>query len=451
MDFRYDFIDPSTPIGRGASYWIDEYRLVSTFLQTLPTRVADLLDVALAIYTADRRSRRDFKGADTGQRQISVRVGVRNLGLWTESRIATRLQEFLYWLSEDIWSFQFVRRQTAPMIVEDSLFLFQLPPERPVTVSLFSGGLDSLAGLAAHSLQIKSSSHILVSGYTHHRLAERQRSQLEKLQQSNLGTNLKRSQPTLLHVPIHFGIHKLKGQQEEKGQRTRSVVFLALGAAVATQAEADTLWVYENGIGALNLPLNEIQLGVDNYRGVHPRSLMMAESLFELALEQPLRIRNPFLFRTKAEMCRALKGAGLVDAIRKTVSCDSFPLRIPGEPSQCGYCTSCVLRRQSLNAAGLAEYDSGSLYRYDVLSRKRDVDTKRLFEIEVMKEQVYKLARCLDSDEPWSLLTISFPELLRTHTELVERYNLDAVKTRDDFVQLYRTYVDEWKSLLSVR
>ena len=67
-----------------------------------------------------------------------------------------------------------------------------------------------------------------------------------------------------------------------------------------------------------------------------------------------------------------------------------------------------------------------------------------------MKEQVYKLARCLDSDEPWYLLTISFPELLRTHNELVDRYNLDAVETRDRFVQLYRTYVEEWKSLLCV-
>ena len=375
MDYRYDFIDPTTPSGPEASYWIEEYRLVSTFLQALPTRVADLLDVALAIYAADRRSRRDFKGANTGQRQISVKVGVRNLGLWTESRMARRLQEFLYWLSEDIWSFQFVRRQAAPMLVENNQFLFQLPPESPVTVSLFSGGLDSLAGLAAHSMQMQSSSHILVSGYTHHRLAERQRSQLKKLQQSNLGRDFPSSKPTVLHVPIHFGIHKLKGMREEKGQRTRSLVFLALGAAAALQAGVDTLWVYENGIGALNLPLNESQLGVDNYRGVHPRSLMMAESLFELALDQPFRIKNPFLFHTKVEMCRALKHAGLVDAINCTVSCDSFPLRIPGKPSQCGYCTSCVLRRQSLYLAGFAEYDSGSLYQYDVLSRKRDVDT----------------------------------------------------------------------------
>ena len=93
---------------------------------------------------------------------------------------------------------------------------------------------------------------------------------------------------------------------EEKGQRSRAFVFSALGVAAAVQAEADTLHVYENGVGALNLPLNETQLGVDNYRGVHPRSLMLLESLLALVLDNPVCIENPYLFRTKAEMCRAL-------------------------------------------------------------------------------------------------------------------------------------------------
>ena len=447
MDYKYDFTNPSTPIGPGGSYWLNEYHLVRAFLQTLPTRVADLLDVALAIYAADRRSPRNFRDAHTGQRYIHVKVGVRNPELWSEFNMVKRLQEFLYWLSEDVWSFQFVRRQAEPCFAEKDQFLFRMPPEPPVTVSLFSGGLDSLAGLATHMRDNQSCSHILVSGYTHNRLAGLQRSQFKHIRQSMVGRDLTSAKPTVRHVPVNFGLHKLRGQKEEKGQRTRGLVFLTLGVAAAMQAEADTLWVYENGIGALNLPLNEIQLGVDNYRGVHPRSLMMAECLFELALEQPIRIRNPFLFHTKAEMCKALKPAGLASAVQLTVSCDSFPLRLPGKPSQCGHCTSCVLRRQSLFVAGYKEYDPSDRYSYDVLTRRADIDPKRLFEIEVMKEQVYKLTRCLDSDEPWNSLTISFPELLRTHAELVKRYNLNADETRARFVQLYRTYVQEWKSL----
>ena len=129
-------------------------------------------------------------------------------------------------------------------------------------------------------------------------------------------------------MAVPFGLCKPEGNREEKSQRTRALVYLTLGVATALQAGTDTLWVYENGVGALNLPLDATQLGVDNYRGVHPRSLMMVEDLFAMVLARPVQIKNPFLFHTKAEMCRALLSTTLVDSIRDTVSCDSFPLRI---------------------------------------------------------------------------------------------------------------------------
>ena len=439
MYYEYDFTN-RVKLG---SYWIRAERL--SFCQVLSSRMADLLDVVMAIYAADRQSRRDFKEANTGQRSIHVRVGVRDLQFWTESGIALRLKEFLYWLSEDVWSFNFGRRQAAPTIAESERFLFRFSPDPPVTVSLFSGGLDSLAGLAAHARENPSKSYFLVSGYTQNRLASLQSSQVQHIRSAWRG-GLLGTKPAIGLVAVPFGIHPLKKHQEEKGQRTRALVFLTFGAVAALQADSDTLWVYENGIGALNLPLNETQLGVDNYRGVHPRSLMMAEKLFELLLEQPFRIRNPFLFHTKAEMCKALKPAGLASAVQHTVSCDSFPLRLHGKPSQCGYCTSCVLRRQSLLAAGCEGYAPGDTYLYDVLSSKANTESKRFLGLEVMREQVYKLALCLDSDDPWHSLTVSFPELLRTHSELVERDNQDADDTRARFVNLFQTYVQEWKS-----
>lgn len=355
-----------------------------------------------------------------------------------------KLLEFLQWLGEDDWIIHFAERQTAPYSAELDQFLYRLPPEPPITVSLFSGGLDSLAGLATHMLNNQSSSYILVSGYTNRRLAGRQRLQVRLIRQSTRGRNLKDAMPTVCHVAVPFGLHRREGQQEDKWQRYRGLVFLAIGAVAALQAGADTLWVCENGIGALNLPLNKTQLGVDNYRGVHPRSLMMAENLFELALDKPLRIRNPFLFRTKTEMCRALGPIGLASAVQFTVSCDSFPVRVPGK-SQCGVCTSCILRRQSLLAAGYQDYDPHSGYLYNLLVDGSNIASNLLFGSEVMREQVCTLARCLDSDNSWHSLTASFPELFRTHAELVERHELDPDFTRACFVQLFQTYVQEWE------
>ena len=181
MICKYDFTSSTTQADCGCTYWFNPNSLTRLFCQPLPSRAADLLDVLMTFYTADRLSRRDFRGANTGQRHIHVKLGVRDPELWNESKMVAKCQEFLYWLSEDVWSFHFIRRQAAPYSAELNRFLFRLPLEHPVTVSLFSGGLDSLAGLATHMQDNNSGSHILVSGYTHNRLAERQRVQIKHI------------------------------------------------------------------------------------------------------------------------------------------------------------------------------------------------------------------------------------------------------------------------------
>lgn len=220
-------------------------------------------------------------------------------------------------------------------------------------------------------------------------------------------------------------------------------MFLTLGVVAAAQARTDILWVYENGVGALNLPLNETQLGVDNYRGVHPLSLMMARDLLERVLERTIHIRNPFLFHTKAEMCAALQSAGLADLVRETVSCDGFAQRVANQP-QCGYCTSCVLRRQSLYAAGLESYDAANGYRYDVLSHQTALTLNQVYGLEAMRNQVEKLQRALSSDDPWQALVASFPDLARVQAALVVRESLDSDEVKTSLIRMYRAYVREW-------
>ena len=55
-----------------------------------------------------------------------------------------RLQLLLYWLTQDEWSLIFQTRKPRPRLAELEQFLFADPAEAPATVSLFSGGLDSL-------------------------------------------------------------------------------------------------------------------------------------------------------------------------------------------------------------------------------------------------------------------------------------------------------------------
>ena len=142
-------------------YWLNGERLSHAFGVELPSRMADLLDAAMAVYAADRRSPRDFKKENTGQRRIHLRLAVREPELWASDEISEQLRELLIWLSEDVWSFEFVRRESIPSPAESARFLFPSPTERSAEVSLFSGGLDSLAGLAARTQEETDRSYVL--------------------------------------------------------------------------------------------------------------------------------------------------------------------------------------------------------------------------------------------------------------------------------------------------
>ena len=111
--YTYDFTVHPRDIGLDSTCWLNGEHLSHPFSKVLPAGAADLIDLALAIYAADRSSQRDFKQTNTGQRRIHVRVGLRNPDLWSAGVMANRLHEFLYWLSGDEWSFHLDEREVA--------------------------------------------------------------------------------------------------------------------------------------------------------------------------------------------------------------------------------------------------------------------------------------------------------------------------------------------------
>ena len=441
--FEYDFTKTGDWLSQGCSFWSHDGILSKAFSRVLPDRAADLMDVMGAVYAADRRSKRIFNGVATGQRRIGTRIPVRDPGSWLSPELVSPLRKLLSWVSGDVWDLEFAGRTRTKGLEGDQGFLFEVPLEAPINVSLFSGGLDSLAGLAHHALDHLGGSRVLVSGCTHNRLSSQQAVQVNWIRSA-----WRRAAPAaagdVRHVAVPFGVDAEDAVNEEKGQRTRALLFLAMGVNAALQAGADTLHVFENGLGALNLPLNWTQLGTDNYRGVHPRTLAMAEGFFESVLGTPVRIENPFMFATKAEMCRALSQAGLADVVRETVSCDGYPQRVPGQ-AQCGCCTSCVLRRQALFCGGLADYDHSADYRRDILSGINGLNQEDSHGFMVMSEQVKLMARCLESVRPWQELTVAYPELARTVAELAARPGGASQESlAASYVELFRTHVREW-------
>ena len=220
---------------------------------------------------------------------------------------------------------------------------------------------------------------------------------------------------------------------------------LSIGAVTAMTARSDRLVVYENGVGAINLPQNESQIGVDNSRGVHPVSLSRMSEFLSLVNGRLFDLINPFEFQTKGEMCRIFLKTDNSDVVSKTISCDHFPIHVAGK-SQCGICTSCLLRRMALYSAGLAGSDPSCKYKDDFKHSKPDKPEK-LFDLQDMLAQAEKIHACVNSASPWARLSAEFPELLETHLVQAKHLGTDRSKIASKLVRMYKTYAEEWRNI----
>jgi hypothetical protein len=129
------------------------------------------------------------------------------------------------------------------------------------------------------------------------------------------------SRCTLFRVPIRF--HDSGMQLKNKLSRSRGVVFTLIGAACAYLMGQRVLCVYENGIGAINLPYRASAVGLDHSRSVHPLTLLMVSDVVSELLGEEFRVKNPFLLWTKAKMCKALAEDARNHLPPLTMSCDS--------------------------------------------------------------------------------------------------------------------------------
>src|SRR5262249_31750029 len=159
-------------------------------------RYGDWLDLAIAVYLADRFApRRDPRFRQDlvhRRRRIHLQIPVVDLDFWRSERTQQLLQNALWPLTEDAWQFDFLKwdRPLAPCLQD---FLFDFPTDAPVQVTLFSGGLDSFAG-AWFRLKTWLTTNVFVSGVTHGRMLVGQERQIARLRNG--------SASDIRHIPI---------------------------------------------------------------------------------------------------------------------------------------------------------------------------------------------------------------------------------------------------------
>ncbi len=427
------FIDHSRNKESIIGLTVDDKEFGCRVQQEFPSVVADLIDLAVAIHASDRLA---VQHLHQEQSRIRVMLPVRHPELLNTGSFQAKLENLLGWATGSRWAFDFQKRTALGRIVEQEERIFPNDSQE-CEVALWSGGLDALAGLYTRLQTSHAAPFMLFGTGSNDNVYARQEHVFKALQPSFP------NRLNLCRVPIRFSESSL--HQKNKIFRARGVVFTLLGVAYAYLMGQRVLCVYENGIGAINLPYPS-GVGLDHSRSVHPLTLLGVSDVVSELLEEEFRVQNPFPFWTKAEMCKTLAEDGRSDLPPLTMSCDS-PHRQSQQPIQCGYCSSCILRKQALAASKIEDRT-----RYVVPHGDRPAGNPSLH-LRHMFAQVCTFRRLLGDSEnlnfQWEALTREFLRLDDIVDRSAAAENLLPTEMQDRLINLYQTYVAEWDTVKS--
>lgn len=394
-------------------------------LGLMPSESAiDFVIFAAMVTAADTTVSRARNAQNGWTRELDVTIPVADVASWTaQSGLLARTLRFL---TGDHWRLFFRARpagfkKLAATPEEFDLTTFD-------TVSLFSGGLDSLIG--AIDMLSAGSNPLLVSHYWDSETSKAQKALLHVIEKK-FPTNGTRS----LRVRLGFDKNHVDTEEKEGSQRGRSLLFFGLAtlAASALNRQVEVI-VPENGLIGLNVPLDPLRLGALSTRTTHPFYIArINELLRNFAI--PVTLVNPYRHKTKGEMvaeCRDLPF--LRKVVEYSMSCSSpAKSRHKGlSPRHCGTCVPCLIRRASLKAGlGLPDptlYTLPDLSDHVLNTRRAEGEHVRSFQLVISK---------LKSDPKAASMMARIPGPLN-----------DAPDEIDAYVEVFRRGIDEVGALL---
>jgi len=396
-------------------------------LGVFPSEIGiDLLLIAAHVHAADTRISRTEQSQDSWTREIRLVVPVSEPERW--GGVVATLKKALDFLTGDRWIIGFRARPSRfAVIAQQSSLSLMAPPFD--SVSLFSGGLDSLIG--AIDLLETGETPLLVSHF-----GEGATSDAQSKLFSGLKKYYDKSLFERLRVGMVFEDGLVQGVGSENTTRGRSFLFFALGVFVGSGlGKRFTLRVPENGFIALNVPLDPLRLGSNSTRTTHP--FYMArwnELLGELGIDGS--IDNPYWDKTKGEMAAYCRNPELL----KQLASDSLSCSSPTKGrwhglgiEHCGYCLPCLIRRAALDTAW-GKGSDGTTYTVSDL-HARPLDTRESTGKQVRSFQ-YAIER-LRANPQLAHLLIHKPGSLT-----------DEIARLDHFADVYRRGLDEVASLI---
>lgn len=352
--FEIDFLDGDLRMGFGIGHALDQ--LASLGLQS-SERGIDLVVLAALVNAGDTKVSRKLNAQDGWTREIDLYVPVSAAAAWSAS--SGSIESMLRFLSGDRWRVFFRDRtkRTKTLAVAPK----RLAIDGLTKVSLLSGGLDSLIG--AVDLLSGVERPLFVSHYWDSETAKAQAYILERLE-TRFGKEAFKS----LRVRLGFDKHHLATGETENTQRGRSFLFYSLATLAASAINGRTaVDIPENGLIALNVPLDPLRFGALSTRTAHPHFIASMQRLID-ALDLNVELNNPYRHMTKGEMVANCADKAFLEKIAaNSMSCSS-PAKARYKklsPRHCGYCVPCLIRRASLEV-GL-DGDDQTLYTVEDL------------------------------------------------------------------------------------
>lgn len=372
--FEIDFLDGDLRMGFGIGQALEQ--LASLGLQPSETAI-DLVVLAALVNAGDTRVSRKLNAQDGWTREIDLYVPASAPAAWTASTRA--IETMLRFLTGDRWRVFFRDRteRTKTLAIAPKC----LAIDRLTKVSLLSGGLDSLIG--AVDLLSGGERPLFVSHYWDSETAKAQAYVLDRLE-ARFGKEAFKS----LRVRLGFDRYHLTTGETENTQRGRSFLFYSLATLAASAiGRRTTVDIPENGLIALNVPLDPLRFGALSTRTAHPHFIASMQRLIG-ALTIDVELGNPYRHMTKGEMVTNCADKDFLEKIvASSMSCSS-PAKARYKklsPRHCGYCVPCLIRRASLEV-GLNEgdktlYTIEDLKRYILASDKPDGEHVRSFQL----------------------------------------------------------------------
>jgi hypothetical protein len=336
-------------------------------LDNIEDKIIDLLEIATYVFSADKaisRGKRTDLNYVGWARTFKFHIPVRDVFFWNNPNMLSALSSALKFISGDnefVFTFTKSKLKTInqPSLFSNDILLYNNNSNNRII--LFSGGLDSLAGVI-ESLNMDHNLFVyLVSHKSNHKVIKTQKILVDYLKQKY----------TSRINEFNFDCHFKHYREEEGTQRSRMFLFSAIAFAICSSYKKDDFYIYENGITSINLPKQGDVMNARASRTTHPKTIFLLNEFYKY-FGQRYSILTPYINKTKKDVIEIIKNNNESSIISSSISCST--VRDSRIHSHCGICSQCIDRRFAVFALDLEEYDE--VYEKDFISCDNDKETR---------------------------------------------------------------------------